>query len=161
MASTADKVLQNFKWRIETITLAHVRPGRNKLRWLGKRVDPDVSTGTERAFNVFWAGQTEPDEENVRDINERIDRHRFRVEVYYPADAIELLELQIMILKDRHDIYKQLRNMDNRLGYNASNTSENIGLWAREIDEDWELDDESDITWILRSTWYSDIRESE
>jgi hypothetical protein len=162
VASTADLALRNFKWRLENTTLAYDRPGDrgDALRWIDEVVtDPESTAGLTRKFNVVWLGQTGPDEESdVSDISERIADHQFEVNVYY-ATEIPLLTRQAMALQDRHDIYKTLRNMDNRVGYSDAVTT-GVVVQTRELDEA-EVDRDNPFYWRYTSVWNCTIFETE
>ena len=160
MASVADLALRNFKWRIESIAPTYQRPNRNVFRWIDDaRIDPESTAGLLRAFNVVWMGQAAPEDGDVSDICERDSTHSFEVSLYYPTE-VELLGRQVMALQDRHDIYKALRNMDNRAGYDADNTT-GVVVQSRELGDDWEVDTDNGYYWRYHSVWVCRIFEPE
>jgi len=163
MAAAADLVLKNFVWRIETLT-----PTETTLL-SGSRfvhVDPwrcDPGTLTYRRFSVLWRDSDEDHtsvDGGVTDsLSQRPAMHRFEVSVYYPRKS-EYHDLQTAILRDRHDITKQVRNPDNFVGYSATVSTGSIGLYNR-IREGDSLDLDDEEMWVYRATWRCIINETE
>lgn len=126
MATNLHRVYQNFKWRIESISPACTRPGKNFVS-LGN-VAANESTGTSRGFRVKRLGRET--ESELTDLYQRTATHDYRVEVYYPA-ALHQDAIEEIISQDAHDIIKTLRNPDSYLGFNSTDSSTNIGIRSR------------------------------
>jgi hypothetical protein len=168
MASNADLVLRNFAWKISGITPTSALIDRSRFTEVNTLVTPpDQSSGiASRGFEVTWLGS---DEDNTHDDsyfadghNVREAVHRYMVEVYY-STRYRREELQRAVLQDRHDMTKLLRDNDGSgssfVGYNASNSSTNIGIHYR-IRESDELVIAEDY-WIYRAIWRVLLEENE
>ena len=128
MASNADRVLSNFRWRVESISPTHQRP-RKPFRWLDlATVDADRHP-VARVFQVRWLREDDTGD-SVTDLVERRALHRYVLEVAYATDY-DLVTLQEIILQDRHDIIKALRDPRLFVGTSSSDASADIGLQAR------------------------------
>jgi hypothetical protein len=156
MATNLHRILQNFQWRIATTTpTAGGRPFR--------LVDPladeiENTTGSLRKFYVAWSGSEE--DLDLTDGYDRQAEHAISTVFHYPDATFENYgNLRDLVLQDRHDLIKTLRNNDNRLGYDADNTTDAIGLWHR-VRADDELDT-GDAVWILTINWTCTISEVE
>lgn len=162
--STSDLVRQNFVWRIEsqTPTSSLLKPRFTEIDPL--RLDADQAAGVgERSFSVYWLGSEEDnvvDGEGITDNeNQRIAEHRYRVDIYYTT-KLDYRDLQHAMLQDRHDITRLLRSGDNIKGYNADNSSTELGLFNRIRESDELIMDDPDV-WVYRATWRCTIEESE
>ncbi len=155
---SASQVYDNFIWRLESITPTNQIPRKNFSFLDNAELDPAVSTGVIRAFELYWEG-SDPDHEPT-DMFDRWAFHNFRLEVSYPRQGFRLNDLTKIATDDRDDIVTALR--DDRLwtGYNASNTSTDIGLMGRVRGEDG-LDPADNDVWILRQQWRCQIQEIE
>jgi hypothetical protein len=65
-----------------------------------------------------------------------------------------------IVLQDRHDIIKQLRDDTKRRGYNADNTTTDVGLYQRRRNGDQLIKDDPKL-WRLLMEWECKILESE
>lgn len=161
MATSAHLVLDNFYWRIETITPTNLTDCRNYYREIdGNTIKQDFPDGTAgiRRFFVEW---TDSDSDvDATDHDNREAHHNFIVTVCYPGSSLPWRRLHKLILQDRHDLIKQLRDDDNKVGYNASNTTTDIGLMHRFRGGD-ELIKEEDEIWRLRIQFRCLIEENE
>lgn len=158
MASTADLVLKNICWTIESITPTHSRPDKN-FRWFDRTsFDPESSAGIVRLFSVLWQNQSE--ELGITDTEDREANHTYVISVAYPPDGYRLSLLQEIILQDRHDIIKALRDPNSWDGYNSKNTTTDIGLYNREF-KSAEMIEVNDSVWELRLTVICTIKEGE
>ena len=151
-------IYHNFIYQIESITPTSniVRKGFH-FNNDPERLSANQSSGMVRSFEVHWLGSDEDDE--VTDITERIADHKFTVTIAYPVDY-KLKDLYSMILQDRSDITKRLRDSTYRVGYSATNPTTDIGLWAR-IRESDSIDKSDDNVWYLKMEFTCKIIESE
>lgn len=157
MATQLDKILQNFVWRIEQIA-----PTSTLETKLFRSFDPwklkgQESSGLQRGFFVTWAG-SEADLD-VQDGATRTAKHRIAVSVIY-APQVPYLQVQQLVVLDRHDLLKQLRNPDSWKGYSDSNPTDELGLNSRFRTED-SLDAEDRQGWVYQSTWECTVYEVE
>lgn len=156
MSAATDLVLDNFKWRIESITPTNTRPGK-KFRWTDSEdVDSESSAGIVRTFNVVWefdGGDDEP-----TDVSERVCEHTYVLEINYPKEY-KLRDRQKIILQDMHDIKKTLRNDELFNGVSNASSAQDTGLWSR-LCVKGELI-KTDYSWKLRQEWRCIIREAE
>lgn len=164
MASSANLVLDNFYWRIEAITPTSSVVGRRAFRRIDTLdIDPAQSSGLSRGFRVAWVASDEEHQvsgEGITDgLYNRAATHTFEVEVYY-STKLKWTDLHTVVLSDRHDLTKQLRDPDTWVGYNASNTTTDIGIYDR-IRESDELDTDDPGYWVLRQSWRVIINEVE
>jgi len=167
MSSNADLVLKNFAWRIGAIAptdLATCREGFEKFN-PGKE-SPRSGSGWTRRFYIEWL-DSGPDIAATCD-NQREAWHFFRVHVYYVAGGSDWEAWQALVLQDRHKIRECLRaqanpdtGVDNRLGYDDSHSTTDIGLYERQCDPGDELNKENEKLWRYSSQWRCKIRESE
>lgn len=159
MASAFDLVLQNFVYRVEAIDPTSALC-RRKFRSNDSAVtvSPSTSAGMVRSFNVFWES-SEPAEE-VEDIVERISDSEWTLEVFYPLDSARgTLELQRLIMQDRHDLIKALRTSDNFDGTSPNTPTTETDLHRRSfVGDDIEQGDQ---TWTYRQRWSCTVFESE
>lgn len=158
MGSCADLVLQNFYWRLESIAPTNPITGRGFVRYDPHLLDADVSSGLIRAFTVSW--DSADSFQDVTDIEDRVAQHIYTVEVVYPIEKFKHAELQYILLQDRHDIIKVLRDSALFIGHDHLNSTTNIGLWSRFLITD-ELRRPVPTTWALTQRWRCDIKESE
>jgi hypothetical protein len=159
MASQADRVLRNFRWRIESTAPTHQRP-RKPFRWMDlAQMDPDNHPAL-RLFQVRWLGEGQDDGDSVTDLAERRALHRYGIEVFYAADY-DLEVIQEIILQDRHDLLKTLRDPRLFVGTGSGDSTSDVGLQARRsvgIRTDFD-DEERSI--ILRLEYECEIWETE
>ena len=163
MATSLHRVLDNFYWRIQSISPTYT--GRVKARF--EEWDPDIGldpakgSGWARKFWVEWNGSGPT---NDAAAIQRESDHTYVVHVLYPRKGPHR-ETMDMIAQDRHDLEKTLRGQiptDHRLGYDDDNTTTNIGLMSRRRAEDdlrpFPLNNE---IWELRMEYECSVREDE
>ena len=159
MAATTNLVRKNFVWRMEGISPTSTLE-RDSFRWVdGERLEPEQVAN--RSFTVRWGGS---EEENLirgngftYDPSYRVADHRFMLDIYYRGGGkLKDSTLHDLILQDRHDIIVELYNK-NLVGYDADNTSDQLGLHDR-IRESDEIVAEG-AAWIYRSVWRCQIME--
>lgn len=156
MATQLHRILENFEWRLETLT-----PTTGKTKF--KVVDPindDIGdhSGSFRRFYVEWESSQE--DLTMTDGYSRRAEHSIRLTVFYPASkARSHKDLRSIILQDRHDIIKRLRDTQYYNGFNADNSSTDLGLEYRQ-----RLDDElttGEHLWVFEMTFECTIEEIE
>lgn len=159
MASRADSVLRNFRWRVESTAPTHQRPLK-PFRWIDpRRVDSDGSP-TTRLFHVQWLDGDDDRDASVTDMVERRAVHRFQLDVLYPREYESML-LQEIVLQDRHDIIKALRDDRLWVGTSAADPLSDIGLKSRTLGSPTEMVDGETNTPTLRMIWECEIWETE
>lgn len=158
MASNADNVLKNFRWRVESISPTHQRP-RKPFRWMDFDEIDTERHPVARVFQVRWMREDDLGS-SVTDLVERRALHRYSLEVLYATDY-DLATLQEIILQDRHDIIKALRDPRNLVGTSSTDSATDIGLQARRY-VDARLETEAEIKMAtLRLEFECEIWESE
>lgn len=152
---------QNFIWRLEAITPTSTTSSFKFRSFDPLKRSPKRSTGDVRKFSVSWLGSGADGEDEAPDANDmysRTARHNFEIKIEYPA-VYPWDTMQQLVADDRHDILKALRNQANNVGYNASNTTTDIGLWERRRTSDsLEINDD---VWILKLNYLAIINEPE
>jgi len=159
MASQADRVLHNFRWRIEGTAPTHQRP-RKPFRWMDlAQMDMDNHPAL-RLFQVRWLSEGRDDGDSVTDLAERRALHRYAIEVYYAADY-DLATIQEIVLQDRHDLLKTLRDPRLFVGTGSGDSTSDVGLVARRsVGIRTDFNDEERII-ILRLEYECEIWETE
>jgi hypothetical protein len=90
---------------------------------------------------------------------ERKAEHIFQLEVTYPSTSkVDLASLSTMILQDRHDLIKALRDPSGYDGHDGD-ASAQFGLWSRVRRGDELTRDQNNFT--LRQRWHCLVREEE
>jgi hypothetical protein len=157
MSTNLHRVIENFYWRINGLTPTD-QYKRTKFRpYNPLNEDVPENTGGLRQYYVEWMGSDE--DTGATDMDNREAWHTIRVYVEYPA-VLRFRELESMILQDRQDLIKELRDIANRDGYSDDFSSTNIGLIRRLRFGD-ELDKSNESIWRLATEWRCFIRESE
>lgn len=148
----------NFVWRIESIAPSYERYGVKRFRSIDPLTLNEMPSGTGgiRMFYVEWPRYGEDDENTLRQTRE--SEHEFVVNVFYPA-TLPYMEMLRIVTSDRDDLIETLRDSANRVGYNASNTTDDIGLMVRR-GGGGDLDQSSDV-WVHTMVWRCRIRETE
>lgn len=167
MSSNAGLVLKNFAWRIEAITPTDLATCRNRFeKFSPGKETPKVGSGWTRRFYVEWL-DSGPDIAATSD-NQREAWHIFRVHFYYAVGSGDWEIWQALVLQDRHKIRECLRaqanpvtGVDNRLGYDNSHSTTDIGLSERQCNPGDELSKEDEKLWRFSYQWRCKIRESE
>jgi hypothetical protein len=120
------------------------------------RVDPMPVRG----FAVAWM-RSEEDLGLTDGATWRNAFHEFSLDIWYPVGpaGLKWLNAHEMIMQDRHDLLKQLEET-NLKGYDASNTTTDIGLETRHRVGD-ELDRGTADVWVYRSIWRCLVREDQ
>lgn len=126
MASCADLVVDNIRWRLTELDLSYAGRGLQPID--PDQMKPEDMAGCERLFWVEWDGEDLP-EGGVSDITERIADHRMTVQVIY-SKQIAIERRTRMMLQDRHDIIKCMRDVDLFNGH-AKDSTASTGLLAR------------------------------
>lgn len=166
MTATANLVYSNFVWRIAAIDPTATTIGKDRFFAIDPRAvhgtDPRTSSGLTRGFAVTWKGAGEQNMVGGDAIcdtySSRFADHVYELVVYYSA-KLKWEELQKLLLSDRHDIIKALRYPSTWVGYDASHTTDSLGLANRWIESDDTEDTDEYVA--LRQTWRCSIEETE
>lgn len=153
-----DNVLDNFCWRVESVSPTNQIVRNKFLRFDPNQNEPTQSSAWYRRFWVEWNG-SDPDKDSSSPI-QRLAWHDIQVHIVYPI-LLDVLDLQKLILADRHDLIKTLRAPANRVGYNDTNPTDNVGLYARIRNGDELLKNQYDDLWELIIAFRTQILESE
>lgn len=134
---------KNIIWRMESITPTYTLAGlKSRFSYIGDtRLDPAESIALSRAFIVTWEGHSgyaEPICGAVRFAN-----HEFLISVYYNAETYTPDAIMNAITQDQRDIAASLDNQANNVGYDAANSSTDIGLKHRYVYSMSRLDDDT------------------
>ena len=157
MATKLHHVFQNFIYRIESITPTSTICGKNFYRLDTKQIAIDESSGLERSFIISWLGSGDDDIPTDQDI--RVSEHKFLVQVvYWPGRGWETAHE--LILQDRHDLIKCLRDDAKFCGYDAEHSTDALRLFGRVRDSD-EIDMSDPDVWVLRMIWKCYIADEE
>ena len=160
MASSLYRVRQNIEYWLGQITptLSNTRTHPKFRTYEPTKGTPGNEDGAARLFTVAWLGSVEDDEATADDFRTAI--HRYEIDVLYP-EAVGLHgDFQDLVTLDRHDLIKQLRRTVTWDGYNASNTTTNIGLEDR-VREGDELIEVAPQVFALRMVWLHRVKEDE
>ena len=157
MATTLDKVLINFQWRIEAIDATSTISGKRFFRFDPRDLGRTESGGLERGFFVTWLG-SEP-QQAVTDQWQWVCSHRFMIEVMY-APIRGWQESHELVLSDRWDLIKALRDDSLYVGFSDDNSTTDLDLIDRYFEGDG-LDIEPDAeVFIYRQNWRCTVRET-
>lgn len=160
MAATAQLVFENFIWRIESKTPTDTSVLTEGFLYSSGYKVPEETR--PRSFSVLWNSSGEDamagGDPIVEDLSGRIADHQYTVEVYYRAEFGDR-DLQKVILLDRHDIAKQLRDPALFVGYDDDNSSASLGVCDRKRVSD-EIE-RGEVVWTYRSVWALIISEDE
>jgi len=131
MATYLHRVAENFRWRMEGITPAHSY-GSPPIRF--RRFDPvddepDNTSGWVRRFFSRWVGAQI--DSAATNLEGREAVHLVELHVLYPTAALPFDTLESMMLQDRHDIAKTLRDQGKRNGWSDATASTDIGIYMR------------------------------
>jgi len=165
MATSIHNVLRNFVWRIETTTPQDTTTETKGFSFIDPHRDDLSVMGAARLFTINYISG-EPDSEWHAGIDARRGDHVIQVELWYPlgVDGFGWLDVQALMLADRHVLIKQLRDDTKWVGYDADNTSGSIGLHKR-----WPAGEELEVAdigteasaLVLRMNWNCNIYEVE
>ena len=126
MSTNAHNIIKNFNYQIESIT-----PTNQKKKNSFRHYNPYASDPSKSAFRRFfvqWHG-SDPDYA-ATDLDHREAPHQLRLHVDYPT-TIDSDDLEEMILQDRHDLIKKLRDSTSYVGISKDNTTAATGLMRR------------------------------
>lgn len=157
MATTLDKVLRNFAWRISSITPTSTICGKRFFEFDPRDIGRTESGGTERGFFVTWGG-SEP-QQAVTDQWQWVTDSQVIVEVMYSptrgwTDSHEL------VLNDRWDLIKTLRDDSLYVGYSDDATTDDLNLIERWfVGDDYVVEPDAEV-FIYRQTWRVTVRET-
>ena len=107
-----------------------------------------------------WDGSDE--DIDMSDMSERNAHHTYRLVIVYSVgpDGLKWTDAHDIIAQDRHDLILTLRNQGNRVGYDADNTTTDIGIMHR-----WRVSDDlatgNPTTWTLEQRWRCTVNEAE
>ena len=151
------EIYDNFVWRIESISPSNAQ-AREKFRHNDVPLYmTEEQSLADRLVSVYWESGDEVQE--FSDLTRRWSDVDLTVEVAYDATR-DLDKLHALMLSDRNQIIKDLRDPAKFVGYNSSNAVTDIGLKNRVFTGD-ELDRDRETKWILRQTWRCTIEEQE
>ena len=129
MATSAHYVYSNFVWRLETLTpTGTVGNLRSRFVSYDPLRDDAAAMPSSRNFTVSWTGSAI--DESPTDLYDRVAEHSYEIEIHYDP-TLKWQTLQEIILQDRHDISKRLRDPAYFVGYDASHSSTEIYLKNR------------------------------
>jgi hypothetical protein len=157
MATTLHRVPENFIYQVEQIVPTY--QGRTVPRF--RSFEPDggeqvpEATGGLRMFFVEWLSSGPDGGATMEPLRE--SEHLVQLHVEYPF-VLKWEEMHMLVLQDRHDLIKRLRDPQYFVGYKGS-TSGATGMFAR-----WRLRDLLDKTtrlWRYSSQWRCTVREEE
>ncbi|MCP4549519.1 MAG: hypothetical protein GY835_23940 [bacterium] len=156
MATSIHRCRQNAVWKIEGITPT-VQATRKFVEFDPFKADAKKSSGWFRKFFIDYDDTTE--DASATNIDLREAWHTWSLQVFYPTESTHQT-LTDAILQDRHQLLKALRASGSWKGYDADNTTDDIGMHYRRA-EATELDKEDPDVWILVIQLRTKIRESE
>ena len=137
MTCTSDRLLDNVKWRLETLTTHTDKDGTLKdfVYYDKDKLTGELTSGMTRGFSLDWEGsRPNSDEASVMDMAVQQYDHSLVVRVAYHKNE-NWLTLQRLILRDRFDIVKLLRDPDTWVGYDGD-TSLDLSIGARQMIRD-------------------------
>lgn len=165
MATTLHRALQNFVYVLEeVVTPTSLTPNDNRF----ERYDPDLadcpvsSAGVRKYFVEYLT--SDPDR-GATDVYSREAEHYVRLSIEYPKPPFDSLVLQTIILQDRHDIVKALRDTQYNVGWKDGagtvNTTGATGIMTLRELISCELVRTNRSIWRLVMVWRFFNRESE
>ena len=157
MATSLHRIYDNFIWRIETITPTYTSRHGGFRSFDPTKETVGANSGSLRKFFVEWNDSGK--DFAATNVNAREAPHTWMLTVFYPI-VQPWKETHHMILLDRHDLLTQLRDDRKRVGYNADNTTTDIGLYQRRRLGDQLIKDEPKL-WRLLIEWECKTVESE
>lgn len=166
MSATANLVHANFVWRISAIDPTSTACGKDRFFPIDPRAsrgtDPRTSSGLMRGFAVTWRSAGELNQVGGMGISDtgphRVSEHVFDVDVYY-STKLSWVDVQQLMLSDRHDIIASLRQPSTWVGYDSSHTTTALGLANRFLESEESTVEEDTIA--MRQTWRCVIEETE
>lgn len=153
-----NQIYQNIIWRTESLTPDNVTlsPSVFQHNDFPLYMTEDQAL-KERMFTVEWDGGDPV--MDFSDLNERWSPQFFVMEIAYDAKR-DLDKLTELMFSDRNQIHAALRNPDNFVGYDSSNTTTDIGLKGRWLDSE-DQDRDRETMRILRLTFRLIVAETE
>jgi len=128
MANELLSVYQNFVWRMESITPTCTKSAESFQRMDPQITDPSESTALTRSFSVAYDGSGRAGE--LEDLWARMGNHTFILEVNYVD--LSWADLQEIVIQDRGDTIKTLRDPASWVGTSAAASDTQIGLFDRQ-----------------------------
>lgn len=160
MSTQLQRLIGNFVWRLESLSpTAAGLPFRvyDPIKFGG---DLGNETGNTRRFVVTWLEAEE--DQDVTEGYSRTAYHYLELLVLYPTAIGSHDAIQRMMLSDRHDIIKQLRNPALWVGYDADNPTTDLGLLNRwRVSDRLSFEGDDDQLWELRMRWRCQVTEVE
>jgi cytochrome oxidase Cu insertion factor (SCO1/SenC/PrrC family) len=158
MATSLHRVYDGFIWRMETITPTNDDVRQKFVAFDPAKETPSNASGWFRKFYIDW--RDSKGDFAATNVVQRESIHYFLITIYYPVVRSEWARMHHIVLQDRHDIIKQLRDDTKRRGYNADNTTTDVGLYQRRRNGDQLIKDDPKL-WRLLMEWECKILESE
>lgn len=129
MADELSRVLDNYNWRMEAVS-PRSTIGIESFRAIDPLgVEPGESDGLTRCFWVEWLGSGPG--HTTEDSIMRVADHAIVVSVVYSHDY-RWQDRHKLMVSDRHDILKALRDDSKWVGYSDTNSSTDIKLKDRQ-----------------------------
>jgi len=159
MATNLHRVLLNCAWRTAAVVPTNTT---SPLRF--EEYDPIVvpdppdTSGFTRKF--YWQWISSDEDVETTDYTRREAHHLLRLVVEYPL-RYPWTAMQAMIVQDRHDLAKALRDQRNRLGYDDDHTTTDIGLYIRKRAGDKIDRNDHPRFWHYVADWRCKVREDE
>ena len=153
---SGQQVFKNIVWRIGALSPTSVLASE-RFRHLDNptRQGEDQSLA-DRSFQIYFDSSERV--ETYSDLAHRWNDVTYVMEFGYKAERLQG-NFHQLLLDDRNDLLKLLRDPANYSGYSDDNSTDDIGLKNRVFDGD-ELEREGP-TWIYRMRWIHKIEEAE
>ena len=142
--SSASNIISNFEYQISQISPTSTTKRELFAPWDVSR-NEEPSKSSFRKYWIDWQGSDE--DEDGSNANAREAHHRFMLNVSYPV-TLPHNTLTKLVLDDRHDLCKRLRDHQYVVGI-AGATTQDVGIiWRKRIGDDIDKKTYEDC-WIL------------
>lgn len=155
MATTLHRVLENFRWRVESAVPTCDIPGKGFHRLDPTKLAETDSQGLERGFTVRLVGGGDDLEATCAAYRSSVYTVLLVV-IYSPGRGEETT--QEVIAQDQFDLAQALRDDRLYVGWSADNPTDELQIVAREL-KSQTVDYSDDEIWLLQQEWLVQLTE--
>lgn len=129
MGSSAHLIMDNFIWKMETITPTNKAVKHGFTVFDPERESPPLNSKGLRWFYISTTGENPPSQTTYNSLREAW--HAYQAHIFYPLKALDYRKRHKMYMQDRDDIWREVRAQAARYGYDKDNTATDIGIMLR------------------------------